>query len=596
MNRRRAGIDFADFRVMRMSSYLKRALTALPPWVIIGAAGVMLPVVAIMAREHLNRQEAAGLRLLTEKGAALIRSFEAGARHGMMGMNRSGFRLQRLLMETAKQPDIVYLAVVEIDGTVAAHSDPNRIGTRFGFPSDMAPQGGDDRLAWRIREPAEGSRIFEVYSRFQPLSGMGRMGHRHRGMAGAPERQDPEPRTIFVGLDMGPIDAVRQSDIRHTMLMGAIILMIGFAGIVLLLMAQSFRATRENLSRVRAFSDSLVEHLPVGLLALGDTMTVAALNPAGAAILGLSETAVVGSPARDRIPGALVDLAETLVDGRPVLAREIDCPVPGRDTVPLEVSASRLYDEDGRFLGSLVLFVDLAEMVSLRREVTRSQRLAAIGRLAAGVAHEIRNPLSSIKGFATVFRERYQHVAEDQQTAAFMVQEVDRLNRVVTQLLDFARPVAVVRKPVQMRAIMDDIRQLIAERAEGTGVSVAVEVTPAQNPFQTDPDQVRQLLLNLCLNALDAMPEGGTLTLSSVPSDGGCRLRVSDTGVGIPEADLGRIFDPYFTTRHTGTGLGLAIVHNIVDALGGTIRVESRVGEGTTVTVTLPENGVDHDA
>ncbi|MGD9017582.1 MAG: ATP-binding protein [Desulfobacterales bacterium] len=589
---------------MSVRDQLQRSMTMMPPWILIGAAVVMLPVVALMAREHLDRQKRSSVALLTEKGAALIRSFEAGARHGMMGMGGDRFRLQHLLMETAKQPDIIYLTVTESDGRIIAHSDSRRIGGRHDFPGAAKSGEEPDTLSWRQWDDGDGRSIFEVYRSFNPIHGAGAARGRHsRRMMGGTERPlgdgpDGHEKMIFIGLDMTPVLSAQKADFQHTLFMGALVLLIGFSGIVLLLMAQSFQATRTSLSRVRAFSDSVVEHLPVGLIALTDERRVATLNPAGASILGLSDRDVVGKPAEGIIPDALLAIIDALADQSIMIAREIECPIPGDRQLPLEVSASLLQDDAGRPLGSIILFADIAEMVALRGEVARSQRLASIGHLAAGVAHEVRNPLSSIKGFATVFKERYRDVPTDQETAALMIQEVDRLNRVVTQLLDFSRPVAVNRATVHPGAALEDTKRLIEERADRQHVSIRTDLDPALGPVKTDPDQIRQVLLNLCLNGLDAMPDGGQLSLSAVRStDGdGCRFMISDTGVGISEEDIGGIFDPYFTTKRSGTGLGLAIVHHIVDALGGVLHVKSRSGEGTTVTFSINSIGDNHGA
>jgi two-component system sensor histidine kinase HydH len=572
---------------MAGSRRLYRFLTTIPPWILIGAAAVMLPVVFLMAREHLNRQRTHSMQLMMEKGAALIRSFEAGTRHGMMGMGRAGFRLQRLLTETAKQPDIVYLAILEADGTIVAHSDPEQLGGIVLGRFDDG-EGEEETLRWRTATDAGGRSVFEVYRRFRPFTGPSMMRHRHPGRMGTAGMTDPE-RYILVGLDMGPVEAARKADFQHTVTMALILLLVGFSGIVLLLMVQSFRSTRESLSRVQAFSDSLVAHMPVGLLALTDRMTVASLNPVGSAILGIPGAGAVGRPARGMLPDTLIALARETAEGRRVLAREVRCTRADGSALPLEVSASALSYGEGRSLGTILLFTDLTEMVALRREVALSQRLAAIGQLAAGVAHEIRNPLSSIKGFATVFQERHRETPEDREIAALMVQEVDRLNRVVTQLLDFARPVVAVKQPTRPERLLEETRHLVADQAERAGVSLRIRSAPDLPAVHTDPDKIRQVLLNLCLNALEAMPGGGTLSLSAEPAEGdGWTLRVSDTGEGISEADLGRIFEPYFTTRSTGTGLGLAIVHSVLDALGWSIRVDSRPGEGTTVTLRTP--------
>ena len=282
-----------------------------------------------------------------------------------------------------------------------------------------------------------------------------------------------------------------------------------------------------------------------------------------------------------------------------VIEKEIECSQAAGKRVPLEIAASSISDEDGVFLGNILLFKDLTEVRALRREVTRSQRLASVGRLAAGVAHEIRNPLSSIKGFATYFKERYPDRPQDQQTANIMIQEVDRLNRVVGQLLEFARPISVKKQKISLQALLKDSTKLIEDQASAKGISVQTQHAAGMDSAWGDPDRINQILLNLYLNAIDSMENGGKLkVVISLDTDGSeIYIRISDTGCGISPQHLSNIFDPYFTTKSTGTGLGLAIAHNIIEALGGKITVESHLKKGTTFTVALPnsEGSKNHD-
>ncbi|MGD8257504.1 MAG: ATP-binding protein, partial [Desulfobacterales bacterium] len=275
--------------------------------------------------------------------------------------------------------------------------------------------------------------------------------------------------------------------------------------------------------------------------------------------------------------------------------KEIDCTIGDGKKVPLEIGASLLEDENGTFLGYVILFKDLTEVRTLRREIERSQRLASVGRLAAGVAHEIRNPLSSIKGFATYFKERYQDVPEDQQTANIMIQEVDRLNRVISQLLEFARPVKVSPKSISLPNLIEDSIKLIERQAQEKQISVSTHNASHVDIVFLDPDRVNQILLNLYLNAIESMKEGGELRveISGNSATKGVEIQVSDTGNGIQRDDLSRIFDPYFTTKSSGTGLGLAIAHNILEAMGGTIKVASEPGKGTIFTLAIPDIAED---
>jgi two-component system sensor histidine kinase HydH len=225
----------------------------------------------------------------------------------------------------------------------------------------------------------------------------------------------------------------------------------------------------------------------------------------------------------------------------------------------------------------------------LRKEVERSQRLAAVGSLAAGVAHEIRNPLSSIKGFATYFRQRYSGVPEDVDVADVMIREVDRLNRVITELLEFSRPMALKRKETDLAGLVRGILGTVEGQARDKGITVKADLPSGLFEASIDPDRLTQVLLNLFLNALAAMDKGGVLSVKVARQDEKTlQISVADTGTGIRKEDLGRVFDPYFTTKPSGTGLGLAIVHRIVEAHGGEIRLESEPGKGSNFSLFLP--------
>jgi two-component system sensor histidine kinase HydH len=575
--------------------------TGVPPWVLIGAVAVLLPIVVFVTVENINRQKEKSSRLLLEKGAALIRSFEAGTRTGMMGRQWGGFQLQQLLAETAQQPDIVYLMVTDETGKAIAHNSPEQIGRIHGAELDLKKISGTKNLQWRQITQPDGQNVFEVYRKFIPSGpsrGMGMM-RRHMQMMGRQSQsgwQENEnisdlAQIIFVGMDMSPIEEAHLADVRHAVIMGAILLLVGFAGFTLLFLVQSYRATRTSLSRIKAFSDNVVENVPIGLLALNHQGIIAAFNRGAEAILQRNAPQAIGQPADRIIPAELLDEINHSKNQADVIEKEIECKITDGKMVPLEIGVSSLKDENDVFLGNVLLFKDLTEVRTLRREVARSQRLASVGRLAAGVAHEIRNPLSSIKGFATYFKERYPDRPEDQQTADIMIQEVDRLNRVVGQLLEFARPISIEPKVISLDALLNDAVRLIEDQAAEKKISVKTRKTTQLDTAWGDADRINQILLNLFLNAIDAMKNGGELNVEISSYDHGeiC-IAVSDTGCGISPQHLSRIFDPYFTTKSTGTGLGLAIAHNIAEAMGGRILVESRENRGTTFSVILPSS------
>jgi two-component system sensor histidine kinase HydH len=570
-----------------------------PPWVLIGAVLVLLPIFAVSTVMSINRQKEKSKQLLLEKGAALIRSFEAGTRTGMMSIRRGGFKLQHLLTETAQQPDIVYLFVANIGGKILAHNDLGVVGSFLEDGLDLEQIASQKTLQWREVSHPDGTRIFEVFQIFQPTGSPKGMMRRHRMMGHGSEarRQEMEhlylseiPKLIFVGLDMSSIEEAHAADIRHAIIMGIILLLVGFSGITLLFVIQNYRTTRASLSRIKAFSDNVVENLPIGLIALDGQRRIAAFNHSAEVVLKRSFKEVVGKGAEVILPPELYAELKSPEIQDHVIEKEINCTVADGKTVPLEIGASVLEDENQTFLGHVILFKDLTEVRALRREIERSRRLASVGSLAAGVAHEIRNPLSSIKGFATYFKERYQHVPEDSETANIMIQEVDRLNRVVSQLLEFARPVKISPLATSLPRLIEDSLRLVQQKAQQKQITISNLTASDENEVRVDPDRINQVLLNLYLNAIESMSAGGELSVKAGVEGNGksIEIQISDTGCGIDQDDLTKIFDPYYTTKTSGTGLGLAIAHNIVEAMGGTISVASKLGRGTTFRLVFP--------
>jgi len=572
----------------------KRRLAGVSPWIIIGAVLVLAPIFLLMTWQSLDRQQVYTTRLLVDRGDALIRSFEAGVRTGL-GLKWGRFQLQKLLMETAQQPGIDYLVVTDEKGIILADSDPSQLGEIYSTDLDLTRISTSDQLQWRRTPNPEGADTFEIYRQFRPAREDDReFQDRIRPDT---ERRPPEAGTdirparmvIFVGLDMGPIEAARKEDYRHSVIMAALLLLIGLSGIISLMLAQGYRSARSSLSRVRAFSDNLVENMPMGLVALDADGRIVAFNQTAESVLQKVAGDVIGRNADEILPETCRAFIASLQRDKRIMAGELDCPFADGRTVPLEVIVTVLKEEGKAAAGIVLLFRDITEVRRLKKEIVRNQHLASLGSLAAGVAHEIRNPLSSIKGFATYFRDRYRDNPEDEKTAGIMIQEVDRLNRVISQLLDYARPMTMQRQEVSIQDIIRHALRMIETQAREKGITLQSDL-PAEIPAAgIDADRMKQVFLNLYLNALGAMEDGGLLSvvLAELPGEH-IRIEIRDTGVGIAPEDLGRIFDPYFTTKPSGTGLGLAIVQKIVDAHGGEIQVESTPGQGTTVTILLP--------
>jgi two-component system sensor histidine kinase HydH len=242
----------------------------------------------------------------------------------------------------------------------------------------------------------------------------------------------------------------------------------------------------------------------------------------------------------------------------------------------------------------------LRRHLQLQNEVARQERLAALGGMAAVLAHEIRNPLGAIKGLAQFLGEKQTADPPQVEMTQTIAQEATRLERLVNDLLTYARPRPPDRQPTDVSIVLGEVLRSVKPAAEAAGVTCRLDVPEEVPPTAADPEQLKQLFGNLALNALQAIPKGGRLTfvVRSPDGKGGPRraveVAVDDTGEGIPEADLPRVFEPFYTTRTKGTGLGLAICKQIAEAHGGGIRVARTGPDGTTILVTLPVEGPAH--
>ena len=231
----------------------------------------------------------------------------------------------------------------------------------------------------------------------------------------------------------------------------------------------------------------------------------------------------------------------------------------------------------------------LAELRRTQRELIRKERLASLGEMAAVMAHEIRNPLTSIRGFSQRIRRR---AADDRLSryAGVIMEEVDRLNEVISSILDFARHLDPRFTEVDFCELLSETTQLLSGEIAEAGIVVRRDCPEGTTSAVCDPSQMRQVLLNLLQNAIQAMPRGGTLTLALVPTDERLEIRISDTGTGIPEDHLERIFEPFYTTKTRGTGLGLHLARRVIEGHHGELRVESEAGRGSTFIIDIPRS------
>jgi two-component system, NtrC family, sensor histidine kinase PilS len=324
------------------------------------------------------------------------------------------------------------------------------------------------------------------------------------------------------------------------------------------------------------------------------------LNEAGERITGYDFATLRDRPWRETPFAVCLTLAEFFADPSvPFAGRLAEFTLSRRDgqSLPLGVSYSPLRDAAGQAAGLVVTFQDLTERKQVEEQLRQADRLAALGQLAANIAHEIRNPLGAISGAVEVLRADLPAVGTNRELLDIILGEAHRLKLITGQFLDFAKPQSVLCRPCALRPLLDETLRLLGRSAEcHPGMTWVVTEDPPGLWVFADADQLRQVVWNLCLNAVQAMPDGGHLGVRARPAtrpvgatgEGAwVEIALADSGQGISPQELERLFDPFYTTRPAGTGLGLAIARKILESMDGQIAVESRVGVGSTFRVWL---------
>ncbi len=364
----------------------------------------------------------------------------------------------------------------------------------------------------------------------------------------------------------------------------------------------------------KIYQEILINNLTSGVVAIDLNGRITAFNARAERMLGVSAERALSADLSILAPELRDILIDTLKDRVSVSAEEVVIKTDTDKDLPLAVSSSIFNSYDGKTLGALIVFSDLTERKILETEMRRADRLASLGTLAAGMAHEIKNPLVALKTFTQLVPEKYSEREFRENFSKLANQEVDRINYLVEQLLDFARPSSPSLRQTDICEILENTFFLLKSKIMEQNIEVKKEIEKRPLLIMADGDQLKQVLLNVIINALQAMREKGTITVTARmrrATEAGkdasrgagvsrklhrlwaqdCVIvEIADTGKGIEAKDMPHLFDPFFTTKESGAGLGLAIAHSIIEEHGGTIGVSSIVGKGTTFSITLPCN------
>ncbi|MBM3307370.1 MAG: PAS domain-containing protein [Candidatus Eisenbacteria bacterium] len=578
-------------------------------------------VVAIVSFRDIGRGRAQVAEILSRQAGGVMAFVAADLHAELVAPAWQRSRIERFFQNVIDRENVAYVAILDGDRHVLVHSDPGQVGSVWSGPLRPGPRG---RRPEGVVVTVEGRTIhqFAVALDVHPERvcraalmqgrGPGRFGRGPMECAVDPQTvaarlsdltqrrvtaAGPVDLIAVVGLDASDLEAGFLASRNHTVMLSALLLLVGAAGIYFLFTAASYRSVRTALATMQSYTTNLVENMPSGLVSVGPDGRVVTVNSRARSMLSITDGA------RDRSVDEVLSIEPpedreavgAVIAGKAGPLKTETRVTVGGVSVPIELSASPLAGEDGRHAGAALLFQDLRELEALREEVERERHLASLGRLAAGVAHEVRNPLSSLKGFAQLFRSRFAPGSEEERHADIMIEEVERLDRVVEELLDFAKPSRPDRRPADANEIVRESVALVLEDAAFRKVSVQMKLADGLPAVLVDRRQIRQALLNLLLNGIDAAGEGGTVVVETALQAGSGAAHVAvgvrDNGPGLEQDEIARIFEPFYTTKPSGTGLGLTIVSRILEQNGARVSVTSAKGRGSTFSVRVPVAG-----
>jgi PAS domain S-box-containing protein len=332
--------------------------------------------------------------------------------------------------------------------------------------------------------------------------------------------------------------------------------------------------------------ENIFESISDMVIFVSDEYVVRNINKAVCKRLGKTQEEIIGKKCFEVLHGIQEPWSECphkkTMERRTAYVEEVEDPYLGGTFI---TSSSPIFDINGIFIGTVNVLSDITELRTLRERVIRSERMAALGEVAARVAHEIRNPLVSLGGFARRLEKKLDGNLKEY--ADIIEKEVSRLEGILSEILSFVKETRIIKEMINPHKLMDDVIALVKPDIEEKEISLVRDSGEAAELY-VDPNRMREALLNIMRNAIQAVQDKGKITVKTYTKENDCIFEITDTGNGISETDLPFIFDPFFTTKKSGTGLGLTITHRIVEEHEGSIMVESKTGVGTTFRISVP--------
>jgi two-component system, NtrC family, sensor histidine kinase HydH len=570
-------------KITAMTFIISRKRLYFPAITIIAIVVLLLGMIVVSTYQMLNHQKETALAFIHSHGVTLLQALESAASTHLQSPMRQEDAVAQLIHEFGKNRNIANIYLYDQRGVITHDSKIPMKGKQASWRPDFEHP---HQVVSRLHQTDDHTQVYELAKPFMPL------GH----FARSKDALYPSHRSehvVVLSMSMEEFEAVQRMDVQHAFIMGAILLVLGTAALFFTFVIQNYYLVEKAFGESRDFLRLVVASMPNGMLSIDPRGKITSINEPARRLLGITET-----DARQRDLKSIIDfdatgISQTLAQGTPVVEEEF-LYQRSSDRVPLSISVApiRHQEKGAPHTGAVIILRDLTEIKQLQEKVRRSEKLAGIGALAATVAHEVRNPLSSIRGFAKFLAHLVKDRPQEREYAELMVDEVDRINNVVTDLLTFAQPVRPELAPTNITEVLEHTVRLVREDADMRDIKIEIAAPPNLEAKHVDGNQITQALLNLLLNAMQAVDAGGTIRVDARKTDSGMvEMSVTDDGPGIDDEAVRKVFEPFYTTREKGSGLGLAIVQTIVENHGGDIHITSPIpgtSGGCRVTIQLP--------
>jgi two-component system sensor histidine kinase HydH len=400
---------------------------------------------------------------------------------------------------------------------------------------------------------------------------------------------------LVVGINLEGYYSRLNQTRRRIILNYGVIMALVLLGIYVIFKLQETYIVKKTLNEMKDYTAKLLETMDNAVVSVDSNGIIKTFNRKSEEIFGKKKEDILNKECQEvlnlKINGECI--FKKCLLGNKNIDQEVVLEEEGLKKMILDVSTSFLADEFGETTGLVAVIRDVTEIKDLNEEIARNKRLAALGKLSAGIAHEIRNPLSSIRGLAQFVSNSFSKDDERREDLNTIIKEVDRLNNLVVQVLDYAKVKKLNLTSFSLNNLINDIVELFRQEITNKQIKFDVELSPDISLIQADKDQIRQILMNIIINAIQAIPEKGEVKIKTekdlTRGKSAIKLVIEDNGIGIADKDLNQIFDPFFSTKGQGSGLGLSIVYKLVEGYQGEIKVESKEAKGTKFIIFLPQ-------